>query len=88
MIELRSTEGLYAQITDCRAAVLMGTFYDIPQEQADSLFRDYYAFVNEMLASACILDWTMGNRVVKDLDASLRENSSAYRSLYVEGSEV
>lgn len=85
MIELRSTEELYAQITDCRSVTLSGTYYALPQDRSDELFRDFFAFVNDRLSASCILDWTMGGRAVKDIDASLSGNSSAFRSLYVEG---
>ena len=85
MIELRSTEDLYAQITDCRSVTLYGTYYDLLRDKASNLFRDFYSFVNDRLSADCILDWTMDNRAVKDLDASLRGDSSPYRSLYVEG---
>ena len=58
------------QIVDCRQLRLSGTFFALSQEQSDEIAQMIYGYINTTFDSAFVLDWTIGTRVLKDIDNS------------------
>ena len=78
---LRSVAEMEGQIVDNRRLRLAGTFFSLPAETADYLIRDLYAYICEQFGDICVLDWKMRDRVVKDIEESLKkrkQKSGAY----------
>lgn len=78
---LRSVAEMGGLIVDSRKLRFAGTFFSLPAETADNLIRDLYAYICEQFGDICVLDWEMRDRVVKDIEESLKKRkrkSGAY----------
>ncbi len=84
---MRSTVEAFGQIINCRQLVLQIRFYGLEHSQVDDLARIFYYYVSEQFGPDSVLDWRFQNKVLKDLEISLRndKNSFGLYSLTLQG---
>lgn len=69
---MRTAATEYGKIIDCRKLVLSAHFFSVSSQRADSMAREFYRFVNDILGNECFIIWKFLGRPVRQFEETLQ----------------